>query len=43
VPAPTTPVVLTGTFPANFWGGVPFQFTAPGGVVQVSMVKMRDL
>jgi hypothetical protein len=42
-PAPTTPVSLTGIFPANFWTGVPFQFNAPGGTVLVSMVKMRDL
>ena len=42
-PAPEIPVELTGTFPPTFWAGTPFPFTALGGAIQVSMVKMRDL
>jgi hypothetical protein len=33
------PVALTGTFPAKFWTGVPFQFNALGG----DRVGLREL
>jgi hypothetical protein len=42
-PAPTSPVQMTGTLPANFGAGAPFLFNTVGGTVQVSMIKMRDL
>jgi hypothetical protein len=41
--APTTPVILTGSLPENFWTGVPFGLKVLDKMVLLSIVKMRDL